>query len=216
MPPPYAAIFSGAEAALESHRGYDIGALGVAHRMASRLARPIIFSTVTRLLIDLNRSLDHPDLFSQYALRLHDEDRTRVIDALYTPYRESVSRVIESAITAGHRVLHVGVHSCTDELDGARRDLDISFLFDPSRLSELAICERWRAQLLNAVGDIRSPFNEPYLGTDDGLTTTLRSHFPVASYAGIEIEVRQGMIPGVAEQQTVGELLASTSCSIHA
>jgi predicted N-formylglutamate amidohydrolase len=52
--------------------------------------------------------------------------------------------------------------------------------------------------------------NEPYLGTDDGLTTHLRTVFPAAGYAGIEIEVRQGLVASEHQQQVIGDLLAAS------
>ena len=210
IPSDYQHLFDQASQALKSHRGYDIGALEVALRMAARLAAPIVFSTVSRLLIDLNRSEDQPDLFSEYSRQLPQHQRDRITAEFYTTYRDSVKRVVGSATNAGYRVLHVGVHSCTDVLHGQRRDLDIAPLFDPARPLELELCERWRDEILQSNNAFRCPFNEPYRGTDDGLTTTLRGEFPQDLYLGIEIEIRQGLILSRPEQHAFGELLADT------
>ncbi len=210
VPKPYRRHFSGGRAVLDSHRGYDPGSLGVALRMASRLPAPIIFSTVTRLLIDLNRSLDQPDTFSEFTRELPAAERTRIISSYYTPHRERVEQTVFAAIAAGQRVLHLGVHSCADELKGSKRELDIALLFDEARPLEQVLCERWRHEMNQRAGDLRYPFNAPYRGADDGLTTALRHRFKPREYLGIEIEVRQGMIGRVPEQRAAGELLAST------
>lgn len=178
--------------------------------MASRLSTPIIFSTVTRLLIDLNRSLGQPDTFSEFSGTLSEALRRRIIDEHYRPYRESVMRTVESAVGSGHRVLHLGVHSCVDVLHGERRELDISLLFDEARGLEREFAKRYRDSMVEHAADLRCPFNKPYLGADDGLTTTLRGLFPDECYLGIEIEIRQGMIRTPPEQQAVGDLLATT------
>lgn len=207
VPSAYGGLFRGAKTVLDSHRGYDIGALGVALRMASRLSVPIIFSTVTRLLIDLNRSLDQPDVGSEFTRDMTDNEREAIADAFYHPYRDSVEAAVAAATTAGHRVLHVGVHSCTDVLHGSTRDLDIALLFDEARPLEEAFCTGLRASLLSLEPGLRYRFNEPYRGADDGLTTTLRGVFPPESYLGIEIELRQGMVTGAEQQRVAADLL---------
>ena len=214
VPEAYKPLFHGRKAILDSHRGYDVGALGVALRLASRLSVPIVFSTTTRLLIDLNRSLDQPDTYSEFTSELSSDERSRIESTFYQPYRTSVATTIASAITAGRRVLHLGVHSCTDVLHGEQRELDISLLFDESRVREERFALRYRNALTRFAGDLRYPFNTPYKGADDGLTSTLRGQFPEESYLGIEIEVRQGMILRPAEQRAAGDLLATALQSI--
>ncbi len=208
VPAKYEHLFHGQSSVLESHRGHDIGALGVALRLASNLAAPVVFSTVTRLLVDLNRSVDQPDLFSEFTRGLPREERERIVATFYTPHRRNVEQLASCAITSGYRVLHLGVHSCADVLNGNRRDLDIALLFDEARALEQAFCEQYRAQLQQRQHDLRHPFNQPYRGADDGLTTTLRSRFRAEDYLGIEIELRQGMILSAAEQRAVGDLLS--------
>ena len=63
-PPPYRALFAGEEGRLATHRGYDIGILPFARVLARELAAPLHAATVTRLLVDLNRSQRSPSLFS--------------------------------------------------------------------------------------------------------------------------------------------------------
>jgi len=209
VPHAYRRLFRGQRAVLESHRGSDPGALGVALRMASRLAAPIIFSTVTRLLVDLNRSLDRPDLHSEFTAGLTEDERRRVVDAFYRPYRDSVARSVACATRAGHRVLHLGVHSCADVLRGEQRELDIALLFDEARTRERDFARAYREALAVRAGELRVPLNEPYRGADDGLTTALRGEFPEDRYLGLEIELRQGLIRRPSEQRAAGDLLAA-------
>lgn len=209
MPLPYERLFHGAEAVLASHRGYDIGALGVALEMASRLAAPIVFSTVTRLLIDLNRSLSEPGVFGELTRGLAGAERDEIVASFYAPYRASVERTVAAAIGAGHRVVHIGVHSCTDVLNDRVRDLDIALLFDEARPLEASFCSALRDALRDRAPELRYPFNEPYRGADDGLTTHLRSEYGAADYLGIEVEVRQGMIGEEHQQRQVGRLLSA-------
>ena len=214
VPDAYEPLFRGQGAILESHRGYDIGALGVALRMAARLSLPIIFSTVTRLLVDLNRSPNAAGVFSEFTTALPGDQRERLLADFCAPHRRSVAEVIRSAVAAQRRVIHLAIHSCTDELDGSTRHLDIALLFDEARTREEDFCRRYRTALERQAADLRYPFNEPYKGADDGLTTTMRSRFAPEDYLGIEIEVRQGLIRPTARQEVLGDLLATALATL--
>src|SRR3569623_2690779 len=65
IPARYRALFDGHAELLGSHRGYDAGALRLARELAQALDAPLFAATVSRLLIDLNRSLLHPQLYSE-------------------------------------------------------------------------------------------------------------------------------------------------------
>jgi predicted N-formylglutamate amidohydrolase len=218
VPPEYASLFSEAEELLRSHRGWDPGALGVALQLARALRAPLMGVRTTRLLVEANRSPDHPELFSPFTRPLETSERERIRRVYYLPHRRAVRAWIAARIggegrpgvhDAGGRVLHVGVHSFIDVLNGQVRSVDIGLLFDPARRAESEQCHAWRMGL-ESVFEGRVRFNEPYLGTDDGLTTALRTQFPDPAYAGIEIEVRQGLLTCEVGQRAVGGLLART------
>ena len=63
IPAPYRRLFREQSALLDSHRGYDPGSLVMAKALASAYRAPLVASTVSRLLIDLNRSIGNPQLF---------------------------------------------------------------------------------------------------------------------------------------------------------
>lgn len=209
VPAAYASCFAGAEEAIQSHRGWDPGTLGVGLRLSTRLAAPLVATTTTRLLVEANRSLHATDLFSAYTRGLSGPERSRIIEDHYLPHRRTIEGLIRSWIHAGERVLHLAVHSFTDVLDGIVRDMDLGLLYDPARTSERTLCESWAPGLV-AAGGLRVAFNRPYLGTDDGLTTFLRTMFPDDSYTGIEIELRQGLLGLPEEQVRMGDLLSAT------
>lgn len=210
VPPDCARWFADAADLLQSHCGYDIGALGVSRQFAEALRTPLLFSTVTRLLVDLNRSPDAPDVHGPSVQTLLEAERAELLAAYHEPYRRQVTDTVAAAIDKGHRILHVGVHSFTDILNNVRRELDTALLFDPDRPAERALCERWLTALAQAKPDWRHRFNEPYKGIDDGLTTWLRTRFADDVYAGVEVELRQSLITEPAAQRDVGDLLATT------
>jgi predicted N-formylglutamate amidohydrolase len=192
-----------------SHRGYDPGALPMARALARRLGADLLEMSTTRLLVEPNRSLGHPKLFSEWSRVLDAPQREAAIERHYLPHRR---RVIDAvAEVAPRSVCHIAVHSFTPTLDGQRRNADIGLLYDPARKRERRLCRRWR-ELLGAIDPtLRVRLNYPYRGTNDGLTTALRRRFPASRYLGIELEINQSLLTGSAglRRQTTETLKAS-------
>lgn len=197
IPPRYRALFAGFEALLHSHRGYDPGALAVARKLAGVLDAPLFVSTTSRLLIDLNRSIAHPKLYSEATRDAPAAARREILDRVYLPYRSAVEAQVAAAIARGSRVIHLASHSFTPELDGVVRNADIGLLYDPSSAGETELCRRWQARLKSQAPELKVRRNYPYTGRSDGFTAFLRRRFPSDLYVGIELEINQKhVLPG--------------------
>lgn len=196
VPGEYAALFRGADATLASHRGWDAGALDVFNAIAPSLADAAVAATMTRLLIDLNRSLHHPRVFSEFTRSLPAAVRKDIAARWWRPWRDRVTGTIAAWREAGHEVQHISVHSFTPVLDGEIRNADIGLLYDPARDPEGSFCRRLQALLGERGWRVRR--NYPYRGNDDGHTTALRRQFG-ASYAGVELELNQALFPRLLE-----------------
>jgi predicted N-formylglutamate amidohydrolase len=191
VPAEFSRLFRGHRHLLNSHRGYDPGALELARACARRLKLPLHFATVTRLLVELNRSPGHPSLFSVASRVLSAPERRALLDKHYVPYRERVEAQVARAVAEGQRVVHLSVHTFTPELDGVIRRADVGLLYDPRRQREAAFCDLFK-QILNAKdGELTIRKNYPYLGKSDGFTTSLRKKWDDTVYLGIELEVNQ-------------------------
>lgn len=191
IPREYRRLFAGHAATLSSHRGFDPGALALAKDVADALGAPLVASTVSRLLVELNRSSHHRALFSERTRDLAPDEKQRIIANYYNPYRHEVERRASEAIAVGRRVFHLSCHSFTPMLHGETRTADVGLLYDPTRAMERDLCVRWSALLRSRITPLRVRRNYPYRGYDDGLTTFLRRRFPAGAYAGVEIEVNQ-------------------------
>ncbi len=191
IPPRYRHLFEGFEALLQSHRGYDPGALVLARGLAQALGAPLAVSTTSRLLIDLNRSIGHPSLYSDATRGAPALVRREILKSCYLPYRSKVETEIESMIARGGKVVHISSHSFTPELEGKVRNADIGLLYDPARPGEFDLCGRWQAQLKTLAPELKVRRNYPYTGKSDGLTAYLRRRFPAGVYIGIELEINQ-------------------------
>lgn len=194
VPRAYTALFSGRKESLDSHRGWDAGALELGRQMADAFGAPLHVATTTRLLIDLNRSIGHPQLFSEVTRPLSRSHRNDIIDLHYRPHRHAVESDVARHIASGQRVIHVASHSFTPTLDGLPRQADVAWLYDPRRPGEVAFARAWLRALEHRSPELRLRRNYPYQGRADGLTASLRRHHPEATYVGIELEVNQRFV----------------------
>lgn len=202
IPAPFRAWFRDWQSVLATHRGYDLGALPMARALATALGASIEISTVSRLLVDLNRSPGHPGLFSSAIRAAPAAVRRDIMAGHYQPYRERVGRVVDKLAGCGRRVVHISSHSFTPELDGRMRNADIGLLYDPARPGEVRLAARWQAALAALAPDYLVRRNYPYRGTGDGVTRHLRSCHPPTAYVGIELEINQRIFRQPAAQQT--------------
>lgn len=194
IPAAYRSLFLEQRALLDSHRGYDPGALVMAKALAKALNAPVVTSTTSRLLIDLNRSLGHPQVFSPATRGMPAKLRAKIVEEHYQPYRTQVERLVKQSVRRGRRVIHISSHSFTPELNGKVRGADVGLLYNPNRHGETALCARWRASLTASSPQFRVRCNYPYAGKGDGLTSYLRLRFPSSVYVGIELEVNQEIV----------------------
>ncbi|KAA1259195.1 N-formylglutamate amidohydrolase [Rubripirellula obstinata] len=191
VPAEYHSLFAtaGAAKALRSHRGYDPGALDAAFQFSDALKTQRICCETTRLLVDLNRSLDNPELYSRFTSTLSEKAKTDLLQNHYFPYRDRVQQALSERIATNRRVIHLSIHTFTPRFRGKWRPIDVGLLFDPERFSEESFCEAWRQRINDQHPRTRVVANEPYAGTDDGFTTHLRRKFPETGYLGIEVEI---------------------------
>ena len=194
IPARYRDCFAGQQALLQSHCGYDPGALTMARELARQLVAPLFYSTISRLLVDVNRSLRHQWLHAEAVLRLPVDIRRQILEKYYVPFRTQAEAVIGRAVANGKRVIHISSHSFTPTLDGIERQADLGLLYDPARSGETVLCREWLACFKNLEPDLRVRRNYPYTGKSDGFTAFLRCRFPDANYIGIELEINQGVI----------------------
>ncbi|MCA9629985.1 MAG: N-formylglutamate amidohydrolase [Myxococcales bacterium] len=182
--------FAGAKAILDSHRGWDAGAVEVARRLSRRFAAPLIAGRYSRLVVDLNRSSHHPRLFSAWTRGLDERQRGWLLRLHAAHWQRVADQLAEISKQHGH-VVHLAVHSFTPELDGERRNAEIGLLYDPRRPGERRLASLLRERLV--ASDCRVRRNYPYRGVADGLPTALRKRLG-AGYQGLELELNQAFL----------------------
>jgi predicted N-formylglutamate amidohydrolase len=199
IPGRYRRFFAGYEDLLATHRGYDAGALSLARELSRALKAPLLASITSRLLIDLNRSIGHPHLYSEATRHAGAETRAEIIAGYYLPYRREAERHVRKGVARKKRMVHISSHSFTPELDGEVRNADVALLYNPTRCGEVELAKEWLAALSARAPELRLRRNYPYAGRADGLTSYFRRSFGPNAYVGVELEINQKHVkPGPA------------------
>lgn len=194
---------------LDSHVAWDEGAVLVARALAG--SRPLFEGQFSRLLCDLNRREEDPGVIPAVAFGtpvpgnqgLSAEQRQARLSTWHRPWRAQVFAAIRGIVDRGDACLHLSVHSFTPVLHGQARTVQVGVLHDPARAGDRLWAHRLLLALQQAGLDAR--LDEPYRGTDEGFTTWLRERLPEDRYAGLELELSQGLRP--AEREAVVQAL---------
>ena len=212
VPARFSELLRGAGGVLDTHRGWDPGALQLARELARKFDAPLLACTTTRLLVDTNRSLGHRSLFSEWSRTLSREEREWVLARWWRPHREATL-----AFVRAHRpTLHLSVHSFTPVWEGRERTVDIGFLYDPQRRRERELVSSWQEALTELRPELRLRRNQPYRGTADGLISGMRRQFGETRYVGVEVEISQRfpLGPGAYWRRLRADLCTSLAAAL--
>jgi predicted N-formylglutamate amidohydrolase len=194
---------------LHRHIAHDMGAVGIAERLASQLGAPAILSQFSRLLIDPNRGLDDPTLIMQISdglivpgnVGVDEAEIAFRIDHYYEPYHRAIERAIEAGLAMGKPPALVSMHSFTQAWKGVPRPWSVGVLWDKDPRLALPLLAALREIPGIEVGD-----NQPYSGQLKG--DTLYRHGTGRGLAHVLIEVRQDLILSEEGQAEWAQLLA--------
>ena len=167
-----------------------MGALAFAKQLSDGLRVKLFETRISRLLVDCNRSVHNPQVFSEFVKPLRSEEKNAILQKYYYRYRNSIESYIRQQLMK-KPVLHVSMHTFTPVWEGVERNIDVSLLFDENRKLENDLCTSWFDRIREELVGFDVLTNVPYKGSDDGFTTYLREKFPTQGYMGVEIEINQ-------------------------
>jgi len=194
IPGKYRKLFSGYEEILKTHRGYDLGILSLAKHFSKEFNVKLYKTRISRLLVDVNRSLWRKTLFSEVTKTLSKEEKDLILYEYYYPHRNEITRHIENEATNGQKLLHIALHSFTPKLNSAERTAELGFLYNSQRKNEKAISQHLKKEIQKVLPEWRLRYNYPYRGKPDGLTAHFRKMYPDKKYLGVELEINQKFV----------------------
>jgi len=194
---------------LERHIAYDIGAAGVARRLAALLGAPAVLSKFSRLFIDPNRALADPTLIMRLSdgavvpgnAQLDEAEITHRVNNYYRPYHAAIDAALDSAITAGKPPAIFSIHSFTENWRGHPRPWHATVLWDKDPRFAKPLVDA-----LHAEPDIVAGENEPYTGRLKG--DSMYEHGTRRGLPHALIEIRQDLIRSETGQIAWAERLA--------
>ena len=175
---------------IDDHWGWDIGALGLSMVLAQSLSVPLVSADLSRLVCDLNRPLDAPDLHRQdcegvkmsFNIGL-DEESLRKRAEIHRVFHEFTQARIQEA-KPGYLI---SIHSFTPVWNDVPREVEVGILYN--RYESTA--KRLKMEL-EALG-VSAHLNAPYSGFEDGVYSIER-HGQAANLPYLELEIRQDLI----------------------
>ncbi|SPP98346.1 N-formylglutamate amidohydrolase [Bradyrhizobium vignae] len=194
------------------HIAYDIGAEGVARRLADLLDAPLFLQRYSRLVIDCNRPFDAPDCIPEVSdgtvvpgnLNLAEHLRRQRYAEIHEPFHREVALFLDGRARAGSRTVLVAVHSFTPRLSGGpRRPWQLGVLSNRDR--------RFAGRFLGSFQE-RNPgticaHNEPYAVDDQG-DYTIPVHGEGRGLLHLLLEIRNDLIGDTEGQYRWASLIA--------
>ncbi len=196
---------------LQRHIAWDIGAAGLARRLASELRAFLALQTYSRLVIDCNRPLEAPDSVAAESERtpipgnqnLTSEQVERRVRAVYRPYHDRIREELERRERAGRETILVTVHSFTPIYLGVARSWQMGVLYHRDPRLAHALLQVLRERTRYVIGD-----NQPYQVTDHSDVGVLE-YGEKRGNLHVELEVRQDLIAEEAGQREWATCLAA-------
>jgi predicted N-formylglutamate amidohydrolase len=198
-------------AELARHIGWDIGAAGVARKLAKRLGATAVLACVSRLVIDLNRPLGEPESIPAVSdgspipgnQNLSAADRLARAANYFHPYHAAVDLQIERLRRAGCLPAVLCLHSFTPQLTygGKPRPWHIGVMSSFDRELADYLIAAFSARKGLVVGD-----NEPYSGITHGYAQKRHGLAQMLPHA--QLEIRQDLIGDEAGQKRWADILA--------
>jgi predicted N-formylglutamate amidohydrolase len=189
-------------AELQRHIAWDIGALGVATRVAAALDAPLVAQNYSRLVIDCNRDpkvassiptvgecIEIPGNINLDARQAHARRA-----AIFDPYHHHVRTLLDERLAAGRATILVAQHSMTDIFKGVRREMHAAVLYNRDRRFAGLVLDLLRREAGLLIGD-----NEPYFVSDE-TDYTIPHHAEARALPHVEIEIRQDLLRDDAGQ----------------
>ncbi|NPU64760.1 N-formylglutamate amidohydrolase [Bradyrhizobium sp. 83012] len=197
------------ESELERHIAWDIGIAGVAEQVSRALDAHLLAQRYSRLVIDCNRWPQAPNAIPMISERttipgnegLTHEDAELRRRAIFVPYHDRITAVLDARKQAGRPTILVSLHSFTPVYAGIARPWHIGTLYQHDKVLPPLLLKALRAEPDLVVGD-----NQPY-AVGDNTDYTIPVHGEGRGLINSGIEIRQNEIAEPEGQQVWAERL---------
>ena len=182
---------------LTQHIAYDIGTRKLVRHLSEHLDAPAVLAGYSRLVVDLNRSLEDASLMPEISdntvipgnQNLSEARRNERIHCFYTPYRKAIDTMLHRFRERDIVPAFIAIHSFTPQMAGLARPWHAGILWDKDPRIPLRLMENLRTHPEGYnIGD-----NEPYSGRHPA-DYTVDHHAEAAGLPHVSIEIRQDLV----------------------
>jgi predicted N-formylglutamate amidohydrolase len=187
------------KADLKKHIAWDPGTEDIALHMSGRMDATAVIAGYSRLVVDLNRGDDHPEVMraaSDHVLipgnmGLTAAQRRQRLDTFFRPYHDEIARALRRFTARGVAPVLISIHSFTPEMDGFKRPWHIGVLWNRQEKIARALVKNLRRNNPDLViGE-----NEPYsLKATNFLKNTISTHAERKGLPYVIVEFRQDLV----------------------
>jgi predicted N-formylglutamate amidohydrolase len=183
------------EDSFKEHFAQDIGSRSISMQLSQTLDAPCILANFSRLVIDLNRRVDHPTAFVASTEKgpvpgntaMSDEQRRQRIEEIYIPYHNAVEGLVKSFTEKGVIPAVISIHTFTPVFYKQSRPWEIGLLWVQDPRLPVPIMDYFKNKGFT-VGD-----NEPY---DARILrgTTINRHADANGLPNALFEIRNDLV----------------------
>lgn len=204
-------------AEMDRHIAYDVGAEGLARKIAAMLDAPLVLQRFSRLVVDCNRPFDAPDCIPAASdgtivpanENLTEQQRRQRFEEIHQPFHRAVSGLLDRRARASKATILASIHSFTPRLSkGSPRPWHLGALSN----RDPRFAQRFVATVQAKHPGIPCAHNEPYL-VDDRTDYTIPVHGERRGLPHLLLEVRHDLISDNAGQQHWAALIAESLVS---
>ncbi len=185
------------KSALQQHIAYDIGTRKLIHHLSEHLDAPAVLAGYSRLVVDLNRSLEDPSVMPETSddrvipgnQNMSEVHRNERIHCFYTPYRKAIDSMLHRFREQGIVPAFISIHSFTPQMAGFVRPWHAGILWDKDPRIPLPLMQNLRAH----PGGFNIGDNEPYSGKHPA-DYTIDHHAEASGLPHVSIEIRQDLV----------------------
>ncbi|WP_342643528.1 N-formylglutamate amidohydrolase [Rhodoligotrophos ferricapiens] len=196
---------------LHAHIAWDIGAEPMARLLSERLDAPLVLQRYSRLVIDCNRPPNSSEAMPEISeltpipgnMALTPEGRQARIDAVFRPFHERISQLLDQRDAAGQPSALVTLHSFTPIYKGFQRPWHVGAQYNRAPALSHAVNSLLARDPSLEIGD-----NVPY-PVNDLTHYTIPVHGEQRGIPHTMIEVRNDLITSEAGQERWAERLAT-------
>ena len=181
---------------LNAHVAWDEGAETVTRTWSRILEAKAVMGVVSRLVIDLNRQPERPDVIPAVSHGVNvpgnegltREERESRFERFYYPYHDMVDQLVTDDV----EVL-MTVHTFSQDVDPVARDFEIGLLYDRYGAKMVELAKQFES------AGCRTRLNEPYSGMSE-VESTARRHGRQHGRVYFELEINSRLVsePGKA------------------